>query len=115
MIRGRLPGSAKSGTPRQAARESTVQTGHDMASAEVAALISTAFVRAPFIAKANKKRKIAIRTNFLSPTSCGPIFRKPQHIAFRTLSPLGESRPETFLLTTNDLGVGCGQKWLKVE
>jgi hypothetical protein len=24
-------------------------------------------------------------------------------------------QPGSFLLTTNDLGVGCGQKWLKVE
>jgi hypothetical protein len=31
------------------------------------------------------------------------------------LSPLPKSQPETFLLTTNDLGVGCGQKWLKVD
>jgi hypothetical protein len=31
------------------------------------------------------------------------------------LSPELGIPPETFWLTTNDLGVGCGQKWLKVE
>src|ERR1700687_5336948 len=60
--------------------------------------------------QAEKSRFHHQRTTFLNTRRCGHLSGKPQHFAFCTLIPLRRSRPETFWLTSNELGV----LWKKV-
>jgi hypothetical protein len=54
-------------------------------------------------------------TSSLNTSTSGHLSGKPQYVVLRAGSLEVPSQTETLLLTTNDLGVGCGQKWLKVE
>jgi hypothetical protein len=45
---------------------------------------------------------------------CGHLISKPQLLALSRMVQDSAYQPQTFQLTTNSLGVGCGQKWYEV-
>lgn len=66
-----------------------------------------------------KKQEKSRRTNaegilVLSPMGGSDLFGYPQDLALFHNGLLALPQPSSLLLTTNHLGVGCGQKWYKV-